>query len=40
MRKIKEVLRLKWGLGLPARQIAHSLSISHSTVLSMLDRAE
>jgi hypothetical protein len=40
MRKIKEVLRLKWDLGLAARQIAHSLSISHSTVLGMLHRAE
>lgn len=40
MRKIKEVLRLKWELGLPARQIAHSISISHSTVLDMLHRAE
>lgn len=40
MRKIKEVLRLKWELGLAARQIAHSLSISHSTVLGMLQRAE
>ncbi|HYF94931.1 MAG TPA: IS21 family transposase [Symbiobacteriaceae bacterium] len=40
MRKIKEVLRLKWELGLAARQIAHSLSVSHSTVLGMLRRAE
>lgn len=40
MRKIKEILRLKWETGLAARQIAHSLSISHSTVLDMLRRAE
>lgn len=40
MRKIKEILRLKWEVGLAARQIAHSLSISHSTVLDMLRRAE
>jgi len=40
MRKIKEILRLKWEAGLSARQIAHSLSISHSTVLDMLRRAE
>jgi transposase len=40
MRKIKEILRLKWEMGLAARQIAHSLSISHSTVLDMLRRAE
>lgn len=40
MRKIKEVLHLKWELGLAARQVAHSFSISHSTVLGMLRRAE
>lgn len=40
MRKIKEILRLKWEVGLPARQIARSLSISHSTVLDMLRRFE
>lgn len=40
MRKVKEILRLKWEMGLAARQIAHSLSISHSTVLDMLRRAE
>lgn len=40
MRKVKEILRLKWEIGLAARQIAHSLSISHSTVLDMLRRAE
>lgn len=40
MRKVKEILRLKWELGLTARQIAHSLCISHSTVLDMLKRFE
>ncbi|BAD40281.1 transposase-like protein [Symbiobacterium thermophilum IAM 14863] len=33
-------LRLKWEVGLSARQIARSLSISHSTVLDMLRRFE
>ena len=40
MRKIKEILRLKWGLGLSARQVAASLRISHSTVGEYLKRAE
>lgn len=40
MRQIKEILRLKWEKGLGLRQIARSLSISHSTVLDMLHRAE
>jgi transposase len=40
MRKIKEVLRLKWGLGLSARQVGASLRISHSTVGECLKRAE
>jgi transposase len=40
MRKIKEILRVKWEVGLAARQIAQSLSISHSTVVEMLRRAE
>ena len=40
MRKIKEVLRLKWEVGLSARQIARSLSVSHSTVLDLLRRFE
>ena len=31
MRKTKEVLRLKWGLGLSARQVEASLKISHTT---------
>ncbi len=40
MRKIKEVLRLKWGNDLGIRQIARSCSISHSTVRDYLLRAE
>jgi transposase len=40
MRKIKEVLRLKWGSNLSNRQIAKSCSISHSTVRDYLLRAE
>lgn len=40
MRKIKEVLRLKWGNNLSNRQIAKSCSISHSTVRDYLLRAE
>lgn len=40
LRKIKEVLRLKWGLGLSARQVSASLKIAHSTVGEYLRRAE
>jgi len=40
MRKIKEVLRLKWGLGLSARQVGASLKISHSTVGEYVKQAE
>lgn len=39
MRKIKEVLRLASEVGLTAREIGRSLSISHPTVLSYLARA-
>jgi transposase len=39
MRKIKEVLRLKWEQKLSNRQIAKSCSISHSTVREYIDRA-
>ena len=39
MRKIKEVLRLKWDQKLSNRQIAKSCSISHSTVREYIDRA-
>lgn len=40
MRKIKEVLRLKWEHGLSNRKIARSCSISRSTVADYLSRAE
>jgi transposase len=40
MRKIKEVLRLKWGQKLSNRQIAKSCSISHSSVSEYLLRAK
>jgi transposase len=40
MRKIKEVLRLKWDQKMTNRQIAKSCSISHSTVREYLLRAE
>ena len=40
MRKVKEILRLRWGLGLGVRQIARSCSVSHSTVSEILARAE
>jgi transposase len=39
MRKIKEVLRLRFGLGLQQEQIARSCSIGHATVHRYLDRA-
>lgn len=40
VRKIKEVLRLKWSLGLSARQVGASLRIAHSTVGEYIQRAE
>jgi transposase len=40
MRKIKEVLRLKWKHGCSNRQIAESCNISRSTVRGYLRRAE
>ena len=40
MRKIKEVLRLKWEKGLSIRQIADSCVISKSTIKDYLDRAQ
>lgn len=39
MRKIKEVLRLKWGCGLSNRTVAGSCAIAPSTVLEYLRRA-
>ena len=40
MRKIKEVLRLKFEVGLANRQIARSCAINHSTVADYLRRAQ
>ncbi len=40
MRKIKEILRLRHGLGLSIRQIAQSCSISHGGVANYLQRAQ
>src|SRR5215467_11210483 len=40
MRKIKEVLRLKFGLGFANREIARSCSINHSTVADYVYRAK
>lgn len=40
MRKVKEILRLKFGLGLANRQIARSCSMNHSTVADYLNRAK
>lgn len=40
MRKIKEVLRLRWGLSLGLRQIERSCLISRATVSDYLQRAE
>src|ERR1017187_8748925 len=39
MSKIKEVLRLRFGLGLRQDQIAHSCSIGQATVHRYLERA-
>ena len=40
MRKIKEVLRLKWGNGMSNRRIAASSGIGRPTVSEYLRRAE
>jgi len=40
MRKLKEVLRLKFELQLKNRAIARSCSIPHSTVANYLQRAQ
>ncbi len=40
MRKIRDVLRLRWQSGLSYRQIASSLGIGHSTIAEYLRRAE
>jgi hypothetical protein len=39
MRKVKEVLRLRFGLGLQQNQIARSCSIGRATVHRYLDKA-
>ncbi len=39
MRQIREVLRLKWELGLSHRQVSRSVRISHGTVCDYLERA-
>ena len=40
MRKIREILRLKWITGASARQIAKSCNIARSTVQEYLNRAD
>ena len=40
MRKTREILRLKFEVGLDNRQIARSCNIPHSTVANYLRRAE
>lgn len=40
MRKIKEVLRLKYDCGLSAREIARSCQVSRSTVADYLMKAQ
>ena len=40
MRKIKEILRLKWALGLSERQVGASLKVAHSTVGEYIKRAQ
>jgi len=40
MRKIREVLRQKWALGLSVRRIARSVGLSRPTVSGYLRRAE
>ena len=40
VRKIKEVLRLKWGCGLANRAIARSCRVSASTVSEYVQRAK
>jgi transposase len=40
IRKVREVLRLKYGIGMGSRQIAKSCSMSHATVHDYLKRTE
>ena len=39
MRKIREILRLKWEQGLSHRQIAESCQVARPTVTEYLERA-
>jgi transposase len=39
MRKVREILRLKFGAGMPHKAIARSLGIAASTVRTTLERA-
>ena len=40
MRQVREVLRLKWAVGLSDRKIAHGLGISRPTVAEYVRRAQ
>ena len=40
MRRVREILRLRWELGLSARQVARSCGLAHPTVLNYVRRAE
>jgi DNA-binding transcriptional regulator LsrR (DeoR family) len=40
MRKIREMLRLKWDCGLSQRQIAQSCNVARPTVTEYLQRAQ
>src|SRR5215471_17869457 len=40
MRQVREVLRLKWAVGLSDRKIAHGLGISRPTVAEYIRRAQ
>ena len=40
MRKTREILRLRWGLGLAGRQVARSCNVSPSTVYNVMGRAQ
>ena len=40
MRRVREILRLKWELGLSVRRIARSSGLSHPTVLRYIERAQ
>ena len=40
MRKIREILRLKWDCGLSQRQIAESCAVARPTITESLQHAE